>query len=206
VAREPAGDDATARFLQMQQAQHAQAAAAAAAMGGVVVMGPAGPMVLPAHALPAMGAYPYAPQMMMMGPVAAAAYPPAHAASGAGASYRPSVGAKDETPAGRRARVEAEKQALIREFKKKTREAALVRFRQKRRERRFGKLIRYDCRKVLAEKRPRVKGRFVRVKDGDDGEDDDDAESAASAAPGAAPKAAAADAPSPADIPQVVPA
>jgi hypothetical protein len=69
--------------------------------------------------------------------------------------------------------VEQEKQDLIREFKKKTREAALVRFRQKRRERRFGKLIRYDCRKKLADARPRIKGRFVRVKDGEECEDDD---------------------------------
>lgn len=81
---------------------------------------------------------------------------------------------KSETPEERKARVENEKQELIREFKKKTREAALVRFRQKRRERRFGKLIRYDCRKKLADARPRVKGRFVRMKN----EDDNDSEPA----------------------------
>lgn len=72
---------------------------------------------------------------------------------------------KQETQSDRRERIEREKQELIREFKKKTREAALVRFRQKRRERRFGKLIRYDCRKKLADARPRVKGRFVRIKE-----------------------------------------
>mmetsp|Transcript_1051 Transcript_1051/g.3014 ORF Transcript_1051/g.3014 Transcript_1051/m.3014 type:complete len:373 (-) Transcript_1051:35-1153(-) len=55
-----------------------------------------------------------------------------------------------------------EKEELIREFKRKTREAALIRFRQKRRERKFGKNIRYDCRKKLADARPRVKGRFVK--------------------------------------------
>ncbi|KAI0564362.1 hypothetical protein FGB62_26g20 [Gracilaria domingensis] len=82
------------------------------------------------------------------------------------------VPAKQETPTERKVRVENEKQELIREFKKKTREAALVRFRQKRRERRFGKLIRYDCRKKLADARPRVKGRFVRLK-----ANDEDAES-----------------------------
>lgn len=71
----------------------------------------------------------------------------------------------DETPEERKLRIEREKEDLVREFKKKTREAALVRFRQKRRERKFGKLIRYDCRKKLADARPRVKGRFVRVKD-----------------------------------------
>ncbi|PXF49408.1 Two-component response regulator-like PRR37 [Gracilariopsis chorda] len=81
---------------------------------------------------------------------------------------------KSETPEERKARVENEKQDLIREFKKKTREAALVRFRQKRRERRFGKLIRYDCRKKLADARPRVKGRFVRMKN----ENDDESEPA----------------------------
>lgn len=81
---------------------------------------------------------------------------------------------KAETIDEKKKRIEHEKQELIREFKKKTREAALVRFRQKRRERRFGKLIRYDCRKKLADARPRVKGRFVRIKD--DEEDDESAQ------------------------------
>lgn len=80
-------------------------------------------------------------------------------------------GMKPETVEEKKQRIEHEKQDLIREFKKKTREAALVRFRQKRRERRFGKLIRYDCRKKLADARPRVKGRFVRIKE--DEEDDE---------------------------------
>uniref|UniRef100_A0A6T6C3Z9 CCT domain-containing protein n=1 Tax=Compsopogon caeruleus TaxID=31354 RepID=A0A6T6C3Z9_9RHOD len=62
-------------------------------------------------------------------------------------------------------REKREKEALVRELKKKTREAALVRFRQKKRERKLGKLIRYDCRKKLADARPRVKGRFVRADD-----------------------------------------
>jgi len=74
---------------------------------------------------------------------------------------------KHETSEQKKVRVEEEKQQLIREFKKKTREAALVRFRQKRRERRFGKLIRYACRKQLADARPRVKGRFVRINNDD---------------------------------------
>lgn len=70
-----------------------------------------------------------------------------------------------ETDAQKKERLEGEKQELVRLFKKKTREAALVRFRQKRRERRYGKHIRYDCRKKLADSRPRVKGRFVRAKE-----------------------------------------
>jgi len=42
------------------------------------------------------------------------------------------------------------------------REAALNKFRQKRKERNFGKKVRYQSRKRLAEKRPRVRGQFVR--------------------------------------------
>ncbi|KAL2336275.1 hypothetical protein Fmac_010721 [Flemingia macrophylla] len=42
------------------------------------------------------------------------------------------------------------------------REAALTKFRLKRKERCFGKKVRYQNRKRLAEKRPRVKGQFVR--------------------------------------------
>lgn len=42
------------------------------------------------------------------------------------------------------------------------REAALMKFRQKRKERCFDKKIRYVNRKKLAERRPRVRGQFVR--------------------------------------------
>ncbi|WOL04658.1 two-component response regulator-like PRR73 isoform X1 [Canna indica] len=42
------------------------------------------------------------------------------------------------------------------------REAALKKFRQKRKERNFGKKVRYQSRKRLAEQRPRVRGQFVR--------------------------------------------
>ncbi|KAL3524472.1 hypothetical protein ACH5RR_017306 [Cinchona calisaya] len=42
------------------------------------------------------------------------------------------------------------------------REAALAKFRLKRKERCFEKKVRYESRKKLAEKRPRVKGQFVR--------------------------------------------
>ncbi|CAM8898305.1 unnamed protein product [Rhodiola kirilowii] len=42
------------------------------------------------------------------------------------------------------------------------REAALTKFRQKRKDRCFEKKVRYESRKKLAEQRPRVKGQFVR--------------------------------------------
>ncbi|URE30828.1 Two-component response regulator-like PRR73 [Musa troglodytarum] len=42
------------------------------------------------------------------------------------------------------------------------REAALNKFRQKRKERNFGKKVRYQSRKRLAEQRPRVRGQFIR--------------------------------------------
>uniref|UniRef100_A0A7N1A746 Uncharacterized protein n=1 Tax=Kalanchoe fedtschenkoi TaxID=63787 RepID=A0A7N1A746_KALFE len=40
--------------------------------------------------------------------------------------------------------------------------AALHKFRQKRKDRCFGKKVRYESRKILAEQRPRMKGQFVR--------------------------------------------
>ncbi|XAR50022.1 hypothetical protein NMG60_11004233 [Bertholletia excelsa] len=48
------------------------------------------------------------------------------------------------------------------------REAALIKFRQKRKERCFDKKIRYVNRKNLAERRPRVRGQFVRKMNGID--------------------------------------
>jgi pseudo-response regulator 7 len=42
------------------------------------------------------------------------------------------------------------------------REAALNKFRQKRKERNFEKKVRYQSRKRLAEQRPRIRGQFVR--------------------------------------------
>eukprot|EP00897_Mesotaenium_endlicherianum_P005646 jgi/Mesen1/5109/ME000254S04135 len=59
------------------------------------------------------------------------------------------------------------------------REAALNKFRQKRKDRCFEKKIRYVSRKRLAEQRPRNRGQFVRQTSGGDGakgEDDDDEE------------------------------
>ncbi|XP_022728178.1 two-component response regulator-like APRR1 [Durio zibethinus] len=46
------------------------------------------------------------------------------------------------------------------------REAALIKFRQKRKERCFDKKIRYVNRKTLAERRPRMRGQFVRKANG----------------------------------------
>ena len=42
------------------------------------------------------------------------------------------------------------------------REARVTRYREKRRTRLFSKKIRYEVRKLNAEKRPRMKGRFVK--------------------------------------------
>lgn len=60
------------------------------------------------------------------------------------------------------------------------REAALLKFRQKRKERCFDKKIRYVNRKKLAERRPRVRGQFVRKVNGVDvdlnGQPEDDEE------------------------------
>jgi hypothetical protein len=42
------------------------------------------------------------------------------------------------------------------------REARVTRYREKRRTRLFAKKIRYEVRKLNAEKRPRMKGRFVK--------------------------------------------
>ncbi|KAA8495497.1 Two-component response regulator-like PRR37 [Porphyridium purpureum] len=47
-------------------------------------------------------------------------------------------------------------------LKKKAREAAILRLRQKRKERSFNTKVRYTCRKQLADSRPRVKGRFIK--------------------------------------------
>lgn len=50
----------------------------------------------------------------------------------------------------------------LEEQRKKRRMEALARFRTKRANRSFTKRVRYECRKQLADSRPRVKGRFVR--------------------------------------------
>lgn len=50
----------------------------------------------------------------------------------------------------------------IRQNQLSQREAAVNKFRQKRKERNFEKKVRYQSRKRLAEQRPRVRGQFVR--------------------------------------------
>ncbi|XP_044960674.1 transcription factor GHD7-like isoform X2 [Hordeum vulgare subsp. vulgare] len=49
------------------------------------------------------------------------------------------------------------------------REAKLMRYKEKRKRRRYEKQIRYASRKAYAEMRPRVKGRFAKVPDGGEG-------------------------------------
>jgi len=99
-----------------------------------------------------VGLYPTVPNAMV---------PPQPGQFSAAASALPAKETQEE----RKNREESEKETLTREFKKKTREAALLRFRQKRRDRKFGKLVRYTVRKALADGRPRVKGRFVKMAD-----------------------------------------
>ncbi|KAL6899384.1 hypothetical protein ACP4OV_006042 [Aristida adscensionis] len=55
----------------------------------------------------------------------------------------------------------------------KEREARLMRYREKRKNRRFDKTIRYASRKAYAETRPRIKGRFAKRCSAEAAEDDD---------------------------------
>ncbi|CAN6163238.1 unnamed protein product [Urochloa humidicola] len=59
-----------------------------------------------------------------------------------------------------------------------SREARLMRYREKRKNRRFEKTIRYASRKAYAETRPRIKGRFAKRTDNDADADDTEAEAA----------------------------
>ena len=68
-----------------------------------------------------------------------------------------------------------------------SREARLMRYREKRKNRRFEKTIRYASRKAYAESRPRVKGRFAKRAD----DNDADADAEAAGFPNAATAAAA---------------
>jgi len=54
------------------------------------------------------------------------------------------------------------------------REARLMRYREKRKSRRFEKTIRYASRKAYAETRPRIKGRFAKRTPGPGGADGED--------------------------------
>ncbi|KAI0566253.1 CCT domain containing protein [Gracilaria domingensis] len=60
------------------------------------------------------------------------------------------------------ASVDEEEHQKALERRRKRRKEALERFRSKRANRSFAKRVRYECRKQLADSRPRVKGRFVR--------------------------------------------
>ncbi|KAL5974940.1 Zinc finger protein CONSTANS-LIKE 7 [Asimina triloba] len=50
----------------------------------------------------------------------------------------------------------------IMEEERRRREARVLRYKEKRQSRLFSKKIRYQVRKLNAEKRPRLKGRFVK--------------------------------------------
>jgi hypothetical protein len=62
-----------------------------------------------------------------------------------------------------------------------SREARLMRYREKRKNRRFEKTIRYASRKAYAESRPRIKGRFAKRADDNDADTDFDTAAAAPA-------------------------
>ena len=62
-----------------------------------------------------------------------------------------------------------------------SREARLMRYREKRKNRRFEKTIRYASRKAYAESRPRIKGRFAKRADDNDADAEADFVAAAAA-------------------------
>ncbi|KAL0720227.1 hypothetical protein Bca4012_034826 [Brassica carinata] len=62
---------------------------------------------------------------------------------------------------------EGEEGGLSAQERRSQREAALMKFRLKRKDRCFDKKVRYQSRKKLAEQRPRVKGQFVRALNSD---------------------------------------
>jgi hypothetical protein len=68
-----------------------------------------------------------------------------------------------------------------------SREARLMRYREKRKNRRFEKTIRYASRKAYAESRPRIKGRFAKRADDNDADADADFDFDAGAAAATAP-------------------
>ncbi|KAJ3682786.1 hypothetical protein LUZ60_013013 [Juncus effusus] len=81
-----------------------------------------------------------------------------HGGSGAGANVENRNGAAEKSGA-----VNGnESGSGVYQHRAAQREAALNKFRQKRKERNFGKKVRYQSRKRLAEQRPRVRGQFVR--------------------------------------------
>lgn len=77
-------------------------------------------------------------------------------------SELPSVSSSEIRIGDQDAEAEKDEEARHAELRKKRRMEALARFRSKRANRSFTKRVRYECRKQLADSRPRVKGRFVR--------------------------------------------
>lgn len=59
-------------------------------------------------------------------------------------------------------------------YTKEERQIRIAKFRAKKNRRVWKKQIKYDCRKKLADNRPRIKGRFVTRKDDDDPDQDND--------------------------------
>ena len=60
----------------------------------------------------------------------------------------------------------------------KRRAEAIARYLKKRKDRNFEKKVRYASRKRLAEARPRIRGQFVRLKEGEEFEEDEDEDEA----------------------------
>ena len=58
----------------------------------------------------------------------------------------------------------------------KRRAEAIARYLKKRKDRNFEKKVRYASRKRLAEARPRIRGQFVRLKEGEEGEEEEEEE------------------------------
>nr|ABL09464.1 pseudo-response regulator [Triticum aestivum]BAL63504.1 pseudo-response regulator [Triticum turgidum]BAL63509.1 pseudo-response regulator [Triticum carthlicum]BAL63514.1 pseudo-response regulator [Triticum turgidum subsp. turanicum]BAL63522.1 pseudo-response regulator [Triticum polonicum]BAL63523.1 pseudo-response regulator [Triticum turgidum subsp. turgidum]BAL63533.1 pseudo-response regulator [Triticum dicoccoides]BAL63561.1 pseudo-response regulator [Triticum turgidum subsp. dicoccum] len=87
--------------------------------------------------------------------------------SNSGSNNNTNNGSTAATAAGAAAAVHAEtggidKRSNMMHMKRERRVAAVNKFREKRKERNFGKKVRYQSRKRLAEQRPRVRGQFVR--------------------------------------------
>ena len=68
----------------------------------------------------------------------------------------------------------------------KRRAEAIARYLKKRKDRNFEKKVRYASRKRLAEARPRIRGQFVRLKEGEEYEDEDEDEDEADGSDGKA--------------------
>ncbi|KAM3413415.1 hypothetical protein ACQJBY_004543 [Aegilops geniculata] len=60
-----------------------------------------------------------------------------------------------------------ERLVTISDLKREQRKQKLNRYREKKIQRNFGRKIKYACRKALADSQPRVRGRFVKMDDGD---------------------------------------